>query len=115
MVSPFAVTCSVAVGVAVPTPTLPDTSETADFDNTPRRGRRGWVLHGSTPELFSTHLSAAMARVSDLPPQRRLVFVRSWNEWAEGNYLEPDARFGRGFLEAVRDAGAYSDRDSLSR
>jgi len=30
--------------------------------------------------------------------------VKSWNEWAEGNHLEPDHRHGHGYLEVLRDA-----------
>jgi hypothetical protein len=79
-----------------------------NWDNTPRSGRNGLVLHGSTPELFRRHLRRAIGMVGDLPRERRIVFVKSWNEWAEGNHLEPDQRFGLRYLEAIRDelAGA---------
>jgi lipopolysaccharide biosynthesis protein len=74
-----------------------------NWDNTPRCASRGLVLHGSTPGKFRVHLRAAIDEVRTLPSDERLVFVKSWNEWAEGNHLEPDQRFGLGYLEAVRD------------
>jgi hypothetical protein len=76
---------------------------TPNWDNTPRSGLRGSVLHGATPELFRTHLRTALNRVRDLPDDHRILIVKSWNEWAEGNHLEPDLRHGRAFLEVVRD------------
>ena len=45
----------------------------------------------------------AVARLQALPAERRLLFVKSWNEWAEGNHLEPDQRSGRGYLEVIAD------------
>jgi glycosyl transferase family WbsX len=72
-----------------------------NWDDTPRRAAQGYVLHGSTPETFRRHLHAVLETASDQPRDRRLVFIRSWNEWAEGNYLEPDQQFGRGYLEAL--------------
>jgi hypothetical protein len=73
------------------------------WDNTSRSGRRGIVLHRSTPTLFKTHLSEALAIVATRAADRRIIFVKSWNEWAEGNYLEPDQRFGHQYLAVVRD------------
>ena len=33
-----------------------------------------------------------------------MMFMYAWNEWAEGNYMEPDLKFGRGYLEALKEA-----------
>ena len=74
------------------------------WDNTPRSGSRGVVLHDATPELFGRHVRQALAQVAAHEPERRIVFIKSWNEWAEGNYLEPDERYGRSFLEELSTA-----------
>ena len=74
-----------------------------NWDNTPRSGWNGLVLHNSTPELFRRHLRKALDRVRDAPREHRIVFVKSWNEWAEGNHLEPDLKFGLRYLEVLRE------------
>jgi hypothetical protein len=74
-----------------------------NWDNTPRSGVRGVVFHNSTPELFRVHLKEAVAQIYDRTDDKRVVFVKSWNEWAEGNYLEPDQRFGKAYLEVVKE------------
>ena len=74
-----------------------------NWDNTPRSGVNGLVLHGSTPALFREQVRKAMRVTAALPAERRFVFLKSWNEWAEGNHLEPDLRFGLQYLEVVRD------------
>lgn len=75
----------------------------SNWDNTPRCGINGYVLRGSTPELFQQHLRNAMDQVADRHAEKRIVFIKSWNEWAEGNYLEPDLTHGTRYLEACRD------------
>jgi lipopolysaccharide biosynthesis protein len=74
-----------------------------NWDNTPRSGWHGLVLHESTPELFRQHVRHALDVVAPRPPEHRIVFVKSWNEWAEGNHLEPDERFGHGYLDVLKD------------
>jgi lipopolysaccharide biosynthesis protein len=74
-----------------------------NWDNTPRSGRNGLVLHGSTPERFRRQVRRAFAIAAGDPLEERLVFVKSWNEWAEGNHLEPDLKFGTGYLEVTRE------------
>jgi hypothetical protein len=73
-----------------------------NWDNTPRSQRRGSVVVDASPERFAGHLRQAARRAALNPPGQRLVFVKSWNEWAEGNHLEPDRVHRRGWLEAVR-------------
>ena len=41
--------------------------------------------------------------VQDKPFEHRIVFLKSWNEWAEGNYVEPDKKYGHGYLDALSD------------
>lgn len=36
--------------------------------------------------------------------QNKIVFLKSWNEWGEGNYMEPDLKYGKGFIRALHDA-----------
>ena len=86
----------------LPCPELPVV--VSNWDNTPRSGRRGLVLEGSTPALFGKSVRDAVHAVQALPAEERIVVVKSWNEWAEGNYIEPDLEHGHGYLEALADA-----------
>ena len=74
-----------------------------NWDNTPRAGMNGLVLHDANPEAFRKHLREALNRITNLPQENRIVFAKAWNEWAEGNHLEPDMRYGHGFLQVVKD------------
>lgn len=95
---------------------LPELNPTIDqypcvvpnWDNTPRSGLNGLVLHNATPELFKRHLEEAIGQISHKANDRRIVFIKSWNEWAEGNYLEPDLKFGHAFLEATKEVNSLN-------
>jgi lipopolysaccharide biosynthesis protein len=84
---------------SMPHPQLPVVL--SNWDNTPRFGRRGVVFDGATPASFGRSVRTAIDAVQDLPIEQRIVFLKSWNEWAEGNYVEPDRRHGTAFLEAA--------------
>jgi hypothetical protein len=74
----------------------------AGWDTTPRHQGRGVAFTNYTPESFSIHLNE-LAEFFHLNPIRQpVVFLKSWNEWAEGNAIEPDSTFGTAFLEAYR-------------
>jgi glycosyltransferase involved in cell wall biosynthesis len=70
------------------------------WDNTPRRQERGTAWINATPERYGAWLRETVALMGrEQPPDRRLVFVNAWNEWAEGAHLEPDVRRGYRHLE----------------
>lgn len=72
-----------------------------NWDNTPRSARNGLVLADADPSKFEANVRSAVSVLRDRPEQERLLWVKSWNEWAEGNHLEPDLRFGHAWLEAL--------------
>jgi lipopolysaccharide biosynthesis protein len=75
------------------------------WDNEPRRPGRGSTYFDSTPALYHRWLTEACAFAANDPdPEKRLVFINAWNEWGEGAHLEPDRRFGYGYLQATADA-----------
>jgi lipopolysaccharide biosynthesis protein len=78
---------------------------TPGWDNTARRASYGaWILDGPTPECYQNWLSFVIRQAEAQPPDHRIVFINAWNEWAEGNHLEPCRKWGRAYLEATRRA-----------
>ena len=75
-----------------------------NWDHSPRSGRRGHILHNSTPEKFKKHVKKVLNLTKSKSQEHQIIFLRSWNEWAEGNYMEPDLKFGKGYLKALKEA-----------
>ena len=73
-----------------------------NWDHTPRSGNFGRVFQNCTPELFGKHIRMIFDRTNNKPQEENLVFLKSWNEWGEGNYMEPDLKNGTGFLEELK-------------
>ena len=71
-------------------------------DHTPRSGREGSVLLNTTPKGFGKHVKDVFNLVKNKNNDKQIVFLKSWNEWAEGNYIEPDLKYGKAFLEALK-------------
>jgi hypothetical protein len=72
------------------------------WDRTPRRGRGADVFVGETPELFEETMDRVINIIGDKESEHRIIFLRAWNEWGEGNFMEPDLQWGRGFLDALK-------------
>lgn len=77
------------------------------WDRSARSGRRASIYHGSTPELFGVHLNDTINTIMEKPFENRIIFLKSWNEWAEGNYVEPDIKFGNGYLNKLKEGVFY--------
>lgn len=71
-----------------------------NWDHTPRSGRNGLVFHHSTPQSFALHVRDVLRCVER--KSNRLIFLKSWNEWGEGNYMEPDLQWGTAYIDALK-------------
>lgn len=72
-----------------------------NWDHTPRSGVGGYVLHGSTPNLFQKHVRTVLNNMRNKSINRRYLFLKSWNEWGEGNYMEPDLKYGCRYINVL--------------
>lgn len=72
-----------------------------NWDHSPRSSVRALVLNNATPQAFRTHVQAVCKTIEG--KKNQLVMLKSWNEWSEGNYIEPDSRWNRQFLEVLKD------------
>ena len=72
------------------------------YDDTPRRGERGKIVDGATPQEIEGYLRRLL-QISSLQ-KKEFVFFTAWNEWGEGAYLEPDNKSGFSYLEAIEKA-----------
>ncbi len=80
-------------------------SVTPMWDNSARRKQQGAaIFDGSTPALYQRWLEQTASRFVPPSPEENLIFINAWNEWAEGNHLEPCQRWGRAYLDATREA-----------
>lgn len=74
------------------------------WDRSPRAGKRAIIWYNNRPEFFKEQVRLALNLVKDKPEEHRIIFLMAWNEWGEGNYMEPDLEFGHGHLNALREA-----------
>lgn len=71
-----------------------------DYDDSPRRGNLGSFMKNAGPEIFEKY--AYQLAVKNIVNKNELFFINAWNEWGEGNYLEPDEKNGYAYLEALK-------------
>ena len=93
-----------------PFPTIPCVF--VSWDNTARRGRNGLIIVNSSPRAFGSALEVEVAKLRTSSDSDPILFINAWNEWAEGNHLEPCQKWGRKHLEVMRKALGMDDRVS---
>jgi len=77
---------------------------TPNLDRSPRSGSNtSLIWHNSTPELFGEMIDKALSMIEYKQPEHKILFLHSWNEWGEGNYMEPDLKYGRGYLNVLKE------------
>ena len=75
-----------------------------NWDRSPRSGKKAIVYTNSTPDVFKKQVEDALDLVKEKKDEHKIVFLKSWNEWGEGNFMEPDLEYGHGYLEALKAA-----------
>lgn len=75
-----------------------------NWDHAPRSGTKNVMFKECDPKYFKKLVEAAINAIRDKDEEHQIVFIKSWNEWAEGNHMEPDLRYGRGYLEVLKQA-----------
>ena len=73
------------------------------WDRTARNANHEGIYVHSTPEHFRSHLQEALHLIKGKQSEHQVLFLKSWNEWAEGNYVEPDRKYGHEYLNAIKE------------
>lgn len=73
------------------------------WDNTARRKHGAFILKNSNPVLYRKWLKHIIDKFPWDRSKEKFLFINAWNEWAEGNHLEPCQKWGRAYLEATKD------------
>lgn len=75
-----------------------------NWDHSPRSGVNGFILDDCKPIYFGKLVRKSIEIVENKEKAKQIVFIKAWNEWGEGNHLEPDLKYGKGYLEEIRNA-----------
>jgi lipopolysaccharide biosynthesis protein len=76
------------------------------WDNTARKKSNSHIFWGFSLKLYKqwlSHLCHSVCLDERFSQDEKIVFVNAWNEWAEGTHLEPDRKYGFGYLSSTHD------------
>lgn len=75
-----------------------------NFDHSPRSGNKHIIIHDAEPKYFGNLCKWVFKQFDGRTSEENLFFIKSWNEWGEGNYMEPDLKYGKGYIEELSKA-----------
>lgn len=84
-----------------------------DYDSTPRMGKNGIILQNASPEKFYKYFRQLYKKSISL--DNEILFINAWNEWGEGMYLEPDEKFGYGYLDSIYSVVSEFEYKSINK
>jgi lipopolysaccharide biosynthesis protein len=73
------------------------------WDNSARRSKDALIFHESTPEVYAKWLDNICKTFKPYSKDENFIFINAWNEWAEGNHLEPCQKWGKAYLEKTKE------------
>ena len=68
------------------------------------------MFRNAEPAIWGNLCKEVFKKRASMNKEENLIVIKSWNEWGEGNYLEPDRRYGRGYIEELRKAVLSQDK-----
>lgn len=75
----------------------------AGYDRSPRAGRKAQIFYNFTPKTWRVHIKDVLSYIKEKDREHSVVMLKSWNEWGESNYMEPDLKYGSAMLEVLKE------------
>ena len=82
------------------------------WDNTARRKVGQTIFYNSTPSAYKKWLKSSKEKFTPYSKEENLFFINAWNEWAEGNHLEPCKKWDKAYLDATKEVFVEDIRPS---
>lgn len=73
------------------------------WDNSARRKKGAFIFTNPSPIAYKKWLKHIKLKYPWSKNDEKFLFINAWNEWAEGNHLEPCMKWGKKYLELTKE------------